>query len=459
MFIAAIFIAFLFSAGAAAADDGDSEPPVPICVTQAYVNQYLDPDNPAGFEDPNGCYVLTESIDLIGLTWKPIGSDSGFSGTFDGAGFLVIGFSYDGGDRSAGFFKSVENASISNLTFIHPAVTGADASGAGILAGTSTGATTIENCTVISGSVRITGPDGGNAGGLIGLIEGEPSYIHQSDFNGNIENAGQNSGGLAGSAENLTVTESSAAGLINASGGHAGGLIGFIPESGNVSVSDSYFEGNIEAENMAGGMIGSVSLNAETNLFHSYSVSEISITSAGGKSGGLIGKTNNAGIEIKNSFYLGEIEDRLDNGLGIPVTKEELKTYDTFTVLEGADGVGYIRETPWDIGLKPDALKIWYVYEGDDYPRFSRNSAGGIILPEIDPPVDFPEVSAPASSKGTGYARVIETSSNDAADSFKPPYALDLAMEPLSYKGLYLILLVGFIIIVGSVTYRLDRKD
>lgn len=455
LFIAVISVFLLFSAGAAAADPGDSEDLVPILVNQDYINRYLDADNPSGFEDMDGYYVLEGNIDLKDLTWKPIGSEIAFSGTFDGAGCFIYDFKYDGDDQSSGFFTSSENASISNLTFINPIVTAADASGVGILIGTSKG-TIIENCTVIGGSVRITGIEGENAGGFVGLFEGETSYIDKCDFKGSVENGGKTSGGLTGSAEKLIVTESSATWSIYAAAGYAGGLVGYVAEDGEVSVSDSYFEGDIRAEDQAGGLIGRVSLNAKTFVSDSYSVASILSENPAG----LIGKTDNAEISVKDSFYFGEIEDHLDNGLGLPVTKEELMRYDTFTVLEDGDGIGYIQEAPWDIGPKSDILKIWYVAENEDYPRFSRNAPGGIDLPGIDiPRVDPPAAAEPARSGSTGSANVVESFSSGNEEVFKPPFALDLPMEPLSYKALYLILIVGFILIVAGVSRRLDRKD
>lgn len=147
----------------------------------------------------DGDYVLTEDIDMSGAYFTPIGGIEGergavsgnniFSGTFDGQGHLISGFTIDTAQTvtqnmtaEIGMFSNIASsdpsdyAEVKNIVFadvyIKADMTGGFTS-AGVLAGDVSGYASVSNIAVLSGELLINGSNKSDvigAGGIIGEI-------------------------------------------------------------------------------------------------------------------------------------------------------------------------------------------------------------------------------------------------------------------------------------------------
>ena len=149
----------------------------------------------------NKIIKLEKNIDLTNVTWTPIGSSmyvhdaldestKKFEGTFDGGNFIIKGLNTDNyipassdvgaGEYSFGLFGYAHGANFKNVRLSHVDIEGCDKEADGTIVGGSgvaalvgyyvpmDGATSvIENCHVLSGTVKATN----NMGGLIGFCE------------------------------------------------------------------------------------------------------------------------------------------------------------------------------------------------------------------------------------------------------------------------------------------------
>ena len=83
-----------------------------------FVNTGINGDvnwgNPYAFENVN--IIQSETIDLTGITWKPIGEDELFSGKYDGSGYSINNITIDNTSKYPSFFGYSSEAEIKNLT-------------------------------------------------------------------------------------------------------------------------------------------------------------------------------------------------------------------------------------------------------------------------------------------------------------------------------------------------------
>lgn len=150
---------------------------------------------PSAFSATCTHYELTTDVDLDGVDWKPIGFDpegtaktsngtsgsspgKSFRGVFDGKNHAIENFNPTvtlGDGKTYGFFGALREATVKNLTFSNVDVTyGAAANAAadaGILAGTISFGSTVENIT-IEGNLTSTGTATDNKRLALGGIAG-----------------------------------------------------------------------------------------------------------------------------------------------------------------------------------------------------------------------------------------------------------------------------------------------
>ena len=179
--------------------------------------------------------ILASNIDLAGLEWTPIGkgvctndtytSSYAFSGTFDGRGHIIYNMLISSSSTSfTGFFGCLNDATIANLGIENASVNANGISSfrctAGILAGASCNGTT---ATLVGVTGELT-------------VNGNTSYL--------------DIGALIGDCYGTTVTNSYATADVtvsSGSGGHVGGLFGFLDSSS--SVTNLLYIGNISRGN------------------------------------------------------------------------------------------------------------------------------------------------------------------------------------------------------------------
>lgn len=251
-------------------------------------------------------YALMGDINASGLAnYEAIGTDSEFTGTFDGRGNRIIGLKVDG--ENAGIFSTVGNGgTVKNVNIYSGNFTGTDTAGA--VAGVNSGR--IEGVVTFGNTVTSKG----NAGGIVGVnnsgnfsknettgstndgvltngiydVESTGSVIagSSSAIAGGL--VGTNDGGLANSFSDSAVTVDT-----NVTSGTSvglGGVVGVNTEKGNVQYVDSLgvTNGGATGSSNIGGIIG-------TNNGNMYSGYNESIVSGKDNVGGIIGE-NDGGI-------------------------------------------------------------------------------------------------------------------------------------------------------------------
>ena len=245
-------------------------------------------NNPSSYA--NRYYALGADIDLSAHYWdSPIGSStlSPFRGKFDGNGKKIENLkSYDKESPNAynqdgyGLFGYTSSAEITKLRLVDGHIY-SKRSLVGLLIGNAEN-TTVANCSA-TGAVICSSQGGiykGMAGGLIGSAAG--GTISNCDFSGYMrtDNENENTGGFAGYAEDVKITDCSFSGSIfgNRSTG------GFIGSGVDLVISGCFSEGFISGTERVGGFLGEA---LRIDIANCYALCS---TSGGWCVGGFIGE-------------------------------------------------------------------------------------------------------------------------------------------------------------------------
>lgn len=253
------------------------------------------------------------------------GSDTGFTGTFDGRGNRIIGLTVENANGNAGIFDAIgTNGVVKDVNIYSGTFTGSK--NAGAVAGVNNGR--IEGIVTFGNTVTVTG-DNGNAGGIVGVNnsgkftddknDGElTNGIYDVESTGSVIAGsssavagglvGTNNGGLANSFSDSAVTVDT-----NVTSGTSvglGGVVGVNTEKGNVQYVDSLgvTNGGATGSSNIGGIIG-------TNNGNMYSGYNESIVSGKDNVGGIIG-TNAADKKVENVVNATGVEGK-DNVGGL----------------------------------------------------------------------------------------------------------------------------------------------
>ncbi len=201
-----------------------------------------------------------------------------------------------------------------------------------------------------------------SSGGLIGTVSCADVSGCYATGNAVSKDA---AGGLIGTMQNGTVNECFSVGDVEVTNATAGGLIGTIgisapPELNpnlvhTVTVENSYTTSNVTASDNAGGLIGTVTVNknsedATVDIAFNYAAG--TVNSGGSKIGGLIGnaKTNvEVNVDESNLYDINK-----NNGYGIYKQTDDMYQAETF------------KDMGWEL-----SEDVWFVNEGYDYPRFA----------------------------------------------------------------------------------------
>ncbi|WP_286219615.1 PKD domain-containing protein [Thalassotalea agarivorans] len=282
--------------------------------------------NDINFDD-NGDGII-DSLDSLyndGAGWLPIGDrDNPFNAIFEGNGFTLANLYINRSELYVGFVAVSSAATFRNITLDGNLMSINGGAFVGALSAYTTDdqITYYSNCHIagdISGSRAIGGLHGRSSavhidnchvssqisatgygvGGLVGEIDGDASSsIKNSSFTGSINNSGY-VGGIAGSAENVTVTDSFVKAYIGTDNSYVGGMFG---EAYYTVIETSFNMGSLDAagQDYVGGMIGYGEYNTVQD---SFSAMDISAADYGA---GIIGYSE-YGLTIANSFAIGDI--------------------------------------------------------------------------------------------------------------------------------------------------------
>ena len=186
-----------------------------------------------------GNYALRNSIDgTQANNFKSIGSNTAFSGKFDGIDYNIFNLNISGTDN-VGLFGKTNGATINNVTLVGGSITGT----------------------------------GSNVGAIVGNANNTTltNVVNSAAVSGN-----SNVGGIVGSADDSAIKDAINTGTINGSGGNVGGLIGNLQNSKFIEATDTTKE-------VEKGLIG-----------NSYNLGDVS--GNGHNVGGLVGSASNSTI-------------------------------------------------------------------------------------------------------------------------------------------------------------------
>ena len=253
-------------------------------------------------------FIQTADIDASstsslnsGQGFRGIGSPSNrFTGTYNGNNKTITGlFINRPATSSTGLFRATSGATIKNLNLVNVNITGNDNTAA--VVGWAIGSTIVENVTVTGTStIQANDTDGGgiageaenttitgcyvsasitgknNAGGLIGFccISGTSTTISKCYTNGTVTSTGSNVGGLIGTNEQ-TVSDCYSTTSVT-SGTNVGGLAG----SNTGTISRCYSKGAVSGTTPVGGFIGT-NTGSVFNCFWDTQTSGASASAAG----------------------------------------------------------------------------------------------------------------------------------------------------------------------------------
>lgn len=147
----------------------------------------------------NGYYILNNNIDLGGMVWNPVK----FIGTFkstDGKQYSISNFKINNTGYYCGFFATLSNANITNITFENVDITSNATEATGTLVGYISGNAIINGVMVVDSHIHSTATINATkyAGGLIGYTSNSVINIQNCNAS-NLNIVGlANVGGLLG---------------------------------------------------------------------------------------------------------------------------------------------------------------------------------------------------------------------------------------------------------------------
>ena len=267
-----------------------------------------------------GAYAkLTADITLTSA-WTAMGTSSKpYTGTFDGQGHTISGFSMEGYTKvNAGFFGYVNGATIKNFTLngtmtSSTQITSGENDCSGAVVGRAMGSSTIQD---IVSNVKITLTKAQkHLGGVVGAIEGS-TVVKGCTYTGTLD---------AGPSTDCI-----------------GGIVGFAPASCSGSIFYCFFNGTLSSSSSTptmGGILGYT--NDESNNFSGvhdcYSCGTFSFGASDYKYvNAIVGRIRNRATTTINNTYLSGIATRACNtdGPTIPTSNKAI----TISVTAGTGG-------------------------------------------------------------------------------------------------------------------------
>ena len=190
---------------------------------------------------PDASYRLESDIDLTGTTWNS-SVVPGFTGNFDGNGYLIRNLHIEGGGYLGLFGTCTSEASISNLGLEQ-----VDVNGLGYFVGGLVGLNDEGDINSSTSAGSVCGD--GCVGGLVGL--NDHGSLNASSSTGSV--CGDRCvGGLVGMNDNGAIHSSYSTGSVSGDD-DIGGLVGYHYFG---TITSSYSAGSVSGDNDIGGLVG-----------------------------------------------------------------------------------------------------------------------------------------------------------------------------------------------------------
>lgn len=396
-----------------------------------------------GGEDYNGKYFIQNTdLDLMGITWEPIGYTDGgyyFSGHYDGKNHSISNATSTGkvdedGQATVGIFGCIIEGSVSNL-HVKNAKFSANGEGGYSLAGGIAGITfdsVITNCSV-----------------------------EKSSFEGKKEYTSNNAcvGGITGYSVQGTFLNCASVNNQIISQTYAGGIVGEIDDSISDNEGVSAFtncyvaEGNISAfaedvqdYSIAGGFIGRVTEDNPTleNCYVYDTLTSIADTKASFKKTGIIVGScymnlpnYEAKVTTKNCYYgkcTVDADFTTDSNAGTAVEKTEAEfadgTVKDFLGDAFIQGEKYpiLASSPADYTKVDEAIAAAKAIDGSRYTNYDAVEAAVKAVDRTKSKAEQEKVDAMAEAITNAIAALVEKSNNSSSGggggSSTPRYAV-----------------------------------
>ena len=263
-------------------------------------------------------YINRPEADYVAL----FGDADGTSGEIKNVGLVEADIT--GGSNTGSLIGYVFKGTISNC---HAAGTVTGDESVGGLIGDANGAGSVTSCHF---SGIVTGSDS-NIGGLIGFSIGP--NISESYSSGSVSGV-SDVGGLIGIVQ-YAVTSCYSTSNVYGTGSVAGGLVGYV--NGSADISSSYALGDVSGNDNVGGLAAYMFGGSITKSYSSGTVTGNS------HSGGLIGRIPSGSVTVANSFYNSETSNGAGSGAGTAKTTAEMKTESAYT------GAGWNFDETWNM--------------------------------------------------------------------------------------------------------------
>lgn len=202
----------------------------------------------------SACYELVADLDGDGVILSPIGSSTmPFTGIVKGNGHTISNLTIGGGDYQNALFSYIDNAAISDITFINPTVNIGDATYNALLVAQAQ-RSTISNIHAVGLSAK--SDRAVEFGSIVNRASLNTSltscYVANADINlpaasvvGGIAADTRTGSSISTSAfTGSIVARSTVGGILGTSGANSG------------SVTDCHVDADIEADNIVGGIVG-----------------------------------------------------------------------------------------------------------------------------------------------------------------------------------------------------------
>lgn len=206
--------------------------------------------------------ALTKDIDLGGEDWTPIGKSSSyaFKGIFDGQNHVISGLKVETNSTDQGLFGYINGGTVKNLT-VDGAVKGGNQTGG--IAGSFAGSGLIENCV---NKAAVTG--GNDVGGIVGKIFTSDNKTIQNCVNLGAVSGNNDVGGLIGYMYyKITLQNSYNRGAVTAAVGKAGGIVGWMNDSG-AKAENCYTTGVVTCSSNGNPAVGQKSTGSVNQLYY-----------------------------------------------------------------------------------------------------------------------------------------------------------------------------------------------
>lgn len=219
--------------------------------------------------------ILTANIDLTGETWTPIGNaDNIYTGTFDGQGYAITGFSYTATSNYNGLFGFIKDATVKNFSISGELISdGFTKNGViGNANGTSKviGIRSALNITVSNFKAHTGGIVGGDDGGTTDVV-----VVEDCEYSGTMTHsgAGDCQAGILGYTGYGGVKNCIFSGTIIGENNKYGGILGYSRRPNFVGVQNCLSIGKIVANEgcqTAAAIIANFNGGATTNVKNNY---------------------------------------------------------------------------------------------------------------------------------------------------------------------------------------------